>query len=150
MSTQALSSPKLNGFGMTIRRIEAERVAEAEAAIAAGWTPDQHPATCCPALPPEQPKEARTTQQRREWCNVRAYKSDERAIRLRRVEARLTAELTPDRRPDSAEINIPFHKRAGSLDADITKARQLAIATQQAAHHESRAKYWRNRAQEQS
>ena len=51
--------PRLNSFGETIRRIEAERRAEAEAAIAAGWTEADHPEKCCtPAKTTPQPKRA--------------------------------------------------------------------------------------------
>lgn len=39
---------KLNSFGETIRRIEAERLAQAQAAVEAGWTEVDHPAKCCP------------------------------------------------------------------------------------------------------
>ncbi|OIH81942.1 hypothetical protein BLJ79_21520 [Arthrobacter sp. UCD-GKA] len=49
----------LNSFGETIRRIEAERKAEAESAIAAGWTEADHPHKCCPAeTATPQPKRA--------------------------------------------------------------------------------------------
>lgn len=137
---------KLNSFGATIARVEAERLQQAKDAIAAGWTPDQHPATCCPALPPDPPKEANTASQRRAWCNVRASNAGARAFRMRKIEARLQGELASKRRPDFGEINIPMNKRETSLDSDITKARQLAIATRQADHWESRAEYWRNRA----
>ncbi|MGO3150472.1 hypothetical protein ACTXJX_02860 [Glutamicibacter ardleyensis] len=41
---------KLNSFGETIRRIEAERLAEAQKAIEAGWAEDDHPAKCCPPV----------------------------------------------------------------------------------------------------
>ena len=41
---------KLNSFGETIRRIEAERLAEAQQAIADGWTEADHPAKCCPPV----------------------------------------------------------------------------------------------------
>ena len=41
---------KLNSFGETIRRIEAERLAEAKQAVANGWTEADHPAKCCPPV----------------------------------------------------------------------------------------------------
>lgn len=47
---------RLNSFGETIRRIEAERMAEAEKAVANGWTEQDHPAKCCPTAKTTQPK----------------------------------------------------------------------------------------------
>lgn len=55
--------PRLNSFGETIRRIEAERLAEAQAAIANGWTENDHPAKCCPA-------EAKTPQPKRSGRSI--------------------------------------------------------------------------------
>lgn len=50
---------KLNSFGETIRRIEAERLARAQEAIANGWTETDHPTKCCPpAKATPQPKRA--------------------------------------------------------------------------------------------
>lgn len=49
-------SMKLNSFGATIARVEAERLQQAKDAIAAGWTPDQHPGVCCPPDKTPQPK----------------------------------------------------------------------------------------------
>lgn len=49
---------KLNSFGETIRRIEAQRQAEAQAAAEAGWTEADHPTKCCPAESKPQPKRA--------------------------------------------------------------------------------------------
>lgn len=133
-------------FMDTILRVEAERWDEATAAIAAGWTPDQHPATCCPALPPDPPKEAKTAQQRREWCNVRAVNAEYRAERLRRITTKLQAQIDSERGPDFGEINIPMRKRTKDLDAAITRGNQLAISLRQADHWDGRATYWRNRA----
>jgi len=133
-------------FAETIRRVEAERWDEAKAAIAAGWTPDQHPSTCCPPVPPEPPKEARTAQQRREWCNVRAWNADQRAIRMRRVADMLQAKIDGER-GDTASINIPMAKREKALDGSIKRGIQMGIALRQAAHWDSRAKYWRDRAE---
>ena len=56
---------KLNSFGETIRRIEAERLAEAQAAIADGWTEEDHPAKCCPPViaPRQSGKTARSIEE---------------------------------------------------------------------------------------
>lgn len=132
-------------FAETIRRVESERLDEAAAAIAAGWTPDQHPAICCPTVPPDPPKEARTAQQRREWCNVRASNAGYRADVNRKIAARLQGEVDGER-GDTASINIPFAKREKALDSAIKRGVQLGIALRQADHWESRADYWRNRA----
>ena len=133
-------------FMDTILRVEAERWDEATAAINAGWTPDQHPATCCPALPPDPPKEAKTPQQRREWCNVRGSNAGYRADVNHKIATRLLGEIDDERGPDFGEINIPFAKREKALGSAIKRAVQLNIALHQADHWESRAEYWHNRA----
>lgn len=66
-------------FLETIRRIEAERLTEAQAAIDAGWTPDDHPAKCCPKDAPQPKREGRSleeverlrasAQRKAEWWN---------------------------------------------------------------------------------
>lgn len=50
---------KLNSFGETIRRIEAQRQAQAQAAVEAGWTEEDHPTKCCPTV--EAPRRAGKT-----------------------------------------------------------------------------------------
>ena len=139
---------KKTGFGQTLMAVESERWDEATAAINAGWTPDQHPATCCPVLPPDPPKEAKTAQQRREWFNVRVMNAEVRATRMRKIAARLQAQIDSERGPDFGEINIPMNKRAKELDAAITRGNQLNISLRQADHWDGRAAYWRNRANE--
>ncbi|MGO2030635.1 MAG: hypothetical protein ACTH2A_06780 [Glutamicibacter ardleyensis] len=56
---------KLNSFGETIRRIEAERLAEAQKAIGSGWTEADHPAKCCPPViaPRQSGKTARSIEE---------------------------------------------------------------------------------------
>lgn len=56
---------KLNSFGETVARVEAERMAEAKAAVEAGWTPDDHPAKCCPptAGTPQPKREGRSLEE---------------------------------------------------------------------------------------
>lgn len=57
--------PRLNSFGETIRRIEAERIVEAQKAIEAGWAEDDHPAKCCPPViaPRQSGKTARSIEE---------------------------------------------------------------------------------------
>lgn len=66
-------------FMETIRRIEAERLEEAQSAIDAGWTPEDHPAKCCPKDAPQPKRTGRSieeierlrasAQRKAEWWN---------------------------------------------------------------------------------
>lgn len=130
----------------TIRRIEAERRAEAEVAVASGWTPADHPDKCCPQEPAV-PRTIKTASERRAWCLTRAVNAERRASQLRKTAERLEAQLTPGRRADFGEINIPIHKRGVSIDSDVTKAAQLVKARAAIESHQARAGHWRMKAE---
>lgn len=137
---------KSNSFGETVRRIEAERKSEAEAAIAAGWTEADHPHKCCPKEPAV-PRTIKTASERRAWCLTRAVNAERQVSQLRKTVDRLEAQLTPDRRADFGETNIPIHKRAASIDSAVTKAAQLVKARTAIQNHQTRANHWRKKAE---
>lgn len=130
----------------TIRRIEAERLLEAQAAIDAGWTEADHPEKCCPAEPAV-PRTIKTASERRAWCLTRAVNAERQVSQLRKTADRLEAQLNPDRRADFGEINIPTHKRVASIDSDVTKAAQLVKASAAIQNHQTRAIHWRKKAE---
>ena len=91
--------PRLNSFGETIRRIEAERLAEAQAAIANGWTEGDHPAKCCSP-------EAKTPQPTR---SGRSIEEIERLRRKAENKAKWWADAFQRREQDLAnyEASVP-------------------------------------------
>lgn len=137
---------KLTGFGQAIADVEAERLTEAQANIDAGWTEADHPEKCCPTETPL-PRTIKTLAERREWCLIRAASADRRARDYTRLANKLENDLTPDRRADHGEINIPMVKRATSIDSDVTKAAQLIKARAAIANHQTRADHWRKKAE---
>lgn len=127
---------KPNSFGETIRRIEAERLAEAEAAIAAGWTEADHPDKCCP---PEQitPQPKRAGRSLEELERLHA-KAGGKAKWWTDAAARARAEL--DRldaaRPqfDHGMLNTPVGPRAREADRGQRIWRDLEHRKERAAH----------------
>lgn len=132
---------KLNSFGETIRSVEAERMAEATAAVAAGWTEAAHPDKCCPAGPTTKGP-VRTHEQRAQYARDRAVNAESRAsddkIRLERLN------ITSPEPNDRAQANIPWsRKRDRSVERTVKAATERIRLTEAIMHHESRAKYWR-------
>lgn len=132
---------KLNGFGETIRRIEAERLAEAHAAVAAGWTETDHPAKCCPAGPTTKGR-ARTHEQKAERARSLAVNAENRASDARIKLLRL--KLTDSQPSDRAQANIPWTRaRTARVDRLIDTAVERVRLTEAIHHNEARAKHWR-------
>lgn len=131
----------LTPFGETIRRIEAERKAEAQAAVAAGWAEADHPGKCCPAGPTTKGP-ARTHEQRAQYARDRAVNAEARASDARIKLARL--KLTDGQPNDRAQANIPWSpSRDSALERTIKAATERIRLTEAILHNETRAKYWR-------
>ena len=126
----------LNSFGETIRRIEAERLAEAQKAIGAGWTEADHPAKCCPP-------EAKTPQPKRSGRSI------EEIERLRRkaenkakwwADAATRAQAELDRRDasrpqfDHGMLNMPVAPRAREANSGDRIWRDMEYRKQRAEH----------------
>lgn len=91
--------PRLNSFGETIRRIEAERMEEARQAVADGWTEADHPAKCCSP-------EAKTPQSKR---SGRSIEEIERLRRKAENKAKWWADALKRREQELAnyEASVP-------------------------------------------
>lgn len=139
--------PKLTPFGQGILRAKQELLKHGRDAIGNGWTPDQHPTICCPTDTPK-PVRKRTPEQRRAWFLERATNADGLALRHKNIAARVRKEIEASRSADFGEINIPMKYRIKDLDRAITRAGQLENAIRGAKHHEARAEYWRQKAEE--
>ena len=130
-------------FAATILSVEAERMEEARQAIADGWTPDDHPAECCP-VETVATKPKRAPEERAQWARTRAVNAEARARQARANISRIEG-LILSTSKDTAEQNIPITgRRAAGLERDIKHAGKLRYAIRDAEWHESRAEHWRN------
>lgn len=128
-------------FMETIQRIEAERLAEAQAAIDAGWTEADHPDKCCPAGPTTKGP-VRTHEQRAQYARDRAVNAESRASDARIKLARIR--LSDDQPNDRAQANIPWSRnRSRAIESTIRQSVQQKRLTELLTYNESRAKYWR-------
>ena len=132
---------QLTGFGAALFRVEEERLAEGRRAVAAGWTPDDHPKACCPA--PAVPATARRVPDP-DYAAKRRAAAEDTAARLRTALARLEANHD---RGDRAEANIPMRHRTRQLEADITRAAEYTRTEAALRNAESRGRYWAGKEQ---
>lgn len=124
---------KLNSFGATIARVEAERLRQAKDAIAAGWIPDQHPAICCP--PDKTPQPKRGGRSRYEVQRLR----DQAANRAKwwtdavvRIQAKLDARDNARPQFDHGMLNTPVGPRAREANAGQRIWQEVEHAKQRA------------------
>ncbi|SEE82994.1 hypothetical protein SAMN04489740_2703 [Arthrobacter alpinus] len=126
---------KLNTFGATIARVEAERLQQAKDAIAAGWTPDQHPAICCPPDKTQQPK--RGGRSRYEVQRLRDQAENRAkwwADAVERTQAKLD-NREANRHPfDHGMLNTPVGPRAREANAGQRIWQELETAKERADH----------------
>ena len=127
---------KLNSFGETIRRVEAERKAEAEAAVAAGWTEADHPDKCCPHLvSTPQPKRAdRSVEEIERLRDKAANRAKWWADAVTRKQAALDARDAARPRFDHGMLNLPVGPRAREANAGDRMWRELEVAKERAKH----------------
>ena len=132
---------QLTGFGAALLRVEEEWLEEGRRAVAAGWTPADHPKVCCPA--PAAPAAARRVPDP-DYAAKRRAAAEDAAARLRTALARLDANHD---RGDRAEANIPMRRRTRRLEADITRATEYTRTGAALRNAESRARYWAGKEQ---
>lgn len=144
--------PRLNSFGETIRRIEAERIAEAQAAIADGWTEEDHPAKCC--LP-----EAKTPQPKR---SGRSIEEIERLRKKAENKAKWWADAFQRREQDLAnyEASVPkfdhgmmqvsLKTRRKGMGREMQTWRNLEHAKERAIHYQHLAKKYQDQIDKRS
>lgn len=126
---------KLNSFGATIARIEAERLQQAKDAIAAGWTPDQHPATCCPPSGPVQSKRAgRSREEVQRLRDKAAGRAKWWADKVGRTQATLDARDNARPQFDHGMLNTPVGPRAREANAGQRIWKELEAARERSDH----------------
>lgn len=127
---------KLNSFGETIRRIEAERKAEAEAAIAGGWTEADHPDKCCPHLvtTPQPKREGRSIEELERLRAKAGGKAKWWADAATRAQAELDRLDAAKPRFDHGMLNTPVGPRAREADRGQRIWRDLEYRKERAAH----------------
>lgn len=127
---------KPNSFGETIRRIEAERKAEAEAAIDAGWTEADHPEKCCPHLvTTPQPKRAGRSLEDLERLRTKAAgKATWWEHAANRAQAIIDIADAAKPRFDHGMLNTPIAGRQRGMNAELRRLSQLSHAKERAGH----------------
>ena len=136
-----MSGLQLTGFGAALLRVEEELLEEGRRAVAAGWTPADHPNVCCPA--PAAPAATKRAPDPGYAAKRRAAAEDT-AARLRNALARLDGNHD---RGDRAEANIPMRRRARQLEADITRAIEYTRTEAALSNAESRVRFWAGKEQ---
>lgn len=133
---------KLNSFGETVRRIEAERLAEAESRVAAGWTEADHPAKCCPPdKSTPQPKRAgRSLEEVERLRKAAANKAKWWADAASRSQANLDAREAARPEFDHGMLNTPVGPRAREANATQRIWRDLEYRKERAKHFAHLAK----------
>lgn len=128
---------KLNSFGETIRRIEAERLAEAQAAINAGWTEADHPTKCCPAESKPQPKRAGRSLEELQRLHDRAR---DKATHWQGVANTLQSQLNhlETNRPkfDHGMMQLALKTRQKGMNRETRLWQQVEHAKQRADHYQ--------------
>lgn len=126
---------KLNSFGVTIARIEAERIQQATAAITAGWTPDQHPATCCPPDKTKQPKRGgRSRYEVQRLRDQAANRAKWWASKVDRTQAKLDQRDANRPQFDHGMLNTPVGPRAREANAGQRILKELEHAKERTDH----------------
>lgn len=134
----------MNTFAATVLRIEAERRAEAEAAVAAGWTEADHPHKCCPHLVEAKPEPRQPASL--EWYEARVRGAKQRAARLEAKIAKLTGHKQAERRPDFGEVNIPWTRnRERAAESAVSRGVEYARAVQQLEQARISAAVWQRK-----
>lgn len=105
---------KLNNFGLAIVEMEAARLAEATAAIEAGWTPETH--TPEPATEPRTPKPARTLEEIERLRIKATNKAKWWADTARRTKAKIALAESNKPRFDHGMLNTPLRRRQSEAD----------------------------------
>lgn len=127
---------KLNSFGETIRRIEAERLAEAQAAIADGWTEEDHPAECCPpeTKPPQPKRSGRSIEEIERLRRKAENKAKWWADAANRAQAELDRRDASRPQFDHGMLNMPVAPRAREASAGDRIWRDMEYRKQRAEH----------------
>lgn len=125
---------KLNSFGETIARIEAERMAEARTAIDAGWEPSDHPDVCCPPAKSQLKRSVRPIEEierlRAGALNRAKWWTDAAS----RAQAELDTREAARPRFDHGMLNTPVGPRARDADATQRIWRDLEYRKDRAKH----------------
>ena len=136
---------RLNSFGETIRRIEAERIAEAEKAVANGWTEQDHPAKCCPTAKTTQPKrQPRPTAEVQRLLDRANIKLTEWQSTVTRLQAEL--DRTDANRPkfDHGMMQLSLKTRRKGMSREMRTWRSLEHAKERADHYQRLTKKYQD------
>lgn len=142
---------KLNSFGETIRRIEAERLAQAQAAVEAGWTEADHPTKCCPTAKTTQPKRAgRPIEELQRLHNKAEDNADWWENRARLLQDEL--ERIDKDRPkfDHGMMQVSLKTRRQGMGREMQTWRSLEHAKERANHYRRLTKKYQDQINKRS
>lgn len=142
--------PRLNSFGETIRRIEAERLAEAQAAIANGWTENDHPAKCCPPKTAQQKRKQRPIEEVQRLLG----RAEDKADHWQSVANTLQGELNQidANRPkfDHGMMQVSLKTRRKGMGREMQLWKDAEHAKQRADHYRRLAKKYQDQINKRS
>lgn len=137
---------KLNSFGETIRRIEAERLAEAQEAIANGWTEADHPTKCCePVIAPRRAGKTHRAIEETEGLKAQAEnKAKWWADALNRREQELTSYEASVPKFDHGMMQLSLDYRRRGMGREMQLWKDAEHAKQRADHYRRLAKKYQD------
>ena len=129
---------KLSPFGATIARIEAERKAEAQAAIAAGWTEADHPEKCCPPdKSTPQPKRAgRSLEEVERLRKAAANKAKWWSDAAKRTQLAIDHADAENPKFDHGMMQLSLKVRQRGMSTELRRSRDLEYQNERRKHFE--------------
>jgi len=142
--------PRLNSFGETIRRIEAERIAEAQAAIADGWTEEDHPAKCCPPKTAQPKPKGRPIEEVQRLLGRALDKGKEWTDAMNRLQNELN-QIDNDRpKFDHGMMQVSLKTRRKGMGREMQTWRNLEHAKERSIHYQHLAKKYQDQIDKRS
>ena len=118
----------------TIRRVEAERLAEAQAAVAAGWTEADHPDKCCPPDAPQPKREGRSLEEVERLRDKAQNKARWWANKVITCQRDLSNHEAAQPRFDHGMLQVDLKTRNKSSNRGDRLQKELSHAAERAMH----------------
>lgn len=127
---------RLNSFGETIRRIEAERLEEAKQAVEDGWTEDDHPNKCCPPKKAKPKPKGRPIEEVQRLLDRAIDKGKQWTDAMNRLQNEL--DQIDNTRPkfDHGMMQLSLKTRRKGMSREMQPWRSLEHAKERAAHYQ--------------
>lgn len=130
---------RLNSFGETIRRIEAERLEQARQAVADGWTEQDHPTKCCPPKTVQPKRNGRPIEEVQRLLDRALDKGKQWTDSMNRLQAELD-QIDNDRlKFDHGMMQLSLKTRRKGMSREMQTWRSLEHAKERAIHYQNLA-----------